>query len=68
MRSWAAKQFKGYNKIIQRAKYIIHILERTEEVRLLFAPELNIRIKLKKHTYHLANIQEMKRRQRSATL
>jgi hypothetical protein len=58
MRSWAAKQFKGYNKAIQRAKYVIQILDRDEEVRMLSAPELNLRIKLKEHTYHLANIQK----------
>jgi hypothetical protein len=29
---------------------------------------MNLRIKLKEHTYHLANIQEIKWRQRSATL
>jgi hypothetical protein len=68
MRSWAAKHFKGYNKAIQRAKYVIQILDRVEEVRMLSAPELNLRIKLKEHTYHLAHIQEMKWRQRSTTL
>jgi hypothetical protein len=68
MRSWAAKHFKGYKKAIQRAKYVIQILDRAEEVRMLSAPELNLRIKLKEHTYHLANIQETKWRQRSAAL
>jgi hypothetical protein len=35
---------------------------------MLSSSELNLRIKLKEHVYHLANIQEMKWRQRSAAL
>jgi hypothetical protein len=68
IKPWASKKFNGYNKLIQKTKYIIQILDGAEEVRMLSGPELNLKIKLKEHTYHLANIQEMKWRQRSATL
>jgi hypothetical protein len=53
--NWAKNKFNGYNKGIQRAKYIIQILDRAE-ARLLSGPELRLRIALKEHTYLLANI------------
>jgi hypothetical protein len=57
------EKFNRYNKLTQRTKYIIQLLDRAEEIRMLTGPELSLRIALKEHTYRLANIKKVKWRQ-----
>jgi hypothetical protein len=51
---WSRKKIKSYNKLIQRTKHIIQILDRAEENRILSGPELRLRIALKEHAYSLS--------------
>jgi hypothetical protein len=60
MTSWAKNKYHGFKHMLQRTKYMILLLDITEEARNLHDHELRLRIDLRIHAYNLASIQKIK--------